>query len=78
MTNVAEKPVCEGCLEELDVFSVATGYGVCMECTEARHKAVLKHKCRCGRKKRESEVKSNGSRKWISCLRCLGQVRQIS
>jgi len=69
---------CEGCLKELSVLDSCRRYGVCLDCTEARHNAVLKRKCVCGNKKRESEIHKIGSRTWISCLRCLGQIKQLS
>ena len=69
---------CEGCLEELSVFDKCQGYSVCFECTKTRHKAVLKTKCVCAGKKRESSIHKIGSRTWISCLRCLGQIKQLS
>ena len=69
---------CEGCLKELSVFDMCQGYSVCFECTKARHKAVLKRHCVCGSKKRESSIHKIGSRTWVSCLRCLGQIKQLS
>jgi len=78
MDTVVEHP-CEGCLEEMDTAGRLMGYSVCMACVKARHRAVVKMKCCCGRAKRESDIKTNGAgRRWISCLRCLGKVRQIS
>jgi len=67
---------CEGCGQELGVFDM--GYDVCMECTKARHRAVINRKCSCGSKKRPSEIHKAYSRTWISCLRCLGQIKQLS
>lgn len=69
---------CEGCDKPLDPVSVSGGYTVCFSCTKARHKAVLRRKCCCGRQKRPTEVMRTGSRSWISCHRCLGQIKQLS
>ena len=68
---------CEGCTKPLHPVGDA-GYSVCMECTKARHHAVMKRKCCCGNKRQPTEVKKTYSRSWISCYRCLGQVKQIS
>ena len=67
---------CEGCGSELGVFDI--GYSICMECTKARHRAVINRKCSCGNKKRPSKIKRIHSRTWISCNRCLGQIKQLS
>ncbi len=52
--------------------------GPTMAVVMARHKAVKTHKCRCGKKKDPTDVKRIGSRTWISCFRCLGQIEQLS
>ncbi len=52
--------------------------GPSMEVVAARHVAVMCSKCRCGSKKDPTEVRSVGSRSWISCFRCLGQIKQLS
>ncbi len=52
--------------------------GPTMEIVVARHKAVVIGKCGCGKKKDPTEVRRVGSRSWISCFRCLGQIRQLS
>jgi hypothetical protein len=67
---------CEGCGKQLGVGD--TGYTVCIECTKARHRAVVNRKCSCGNKRRPTEIKRIGSRTWISCYRCLGQIKQVS
>lgn len=66
-------PGCKGC--ENDTYN-----GVCMDCTRARAKsATTRGGCKCGSKKVPSTVKSNGlGRSWISCDRCLGQIKQLS
>jgi len=54
-------------------------YTVCMPCTQARQKAAVSGgSCHCGRAKRPSEVHKHFSRTWISCLRCLGTIKQLS
>ncbi len=52
--------------------------GPSMEVIKARHMAVRLGKCHCGSKKDPTEVKSVGSRTWISCHRCFGQIKQLS
>ncbi len=64
-------PGCKGC--ENDTYN-----GVCMECTKARAKAAGGGGCKCGNKKVPTDVKKSGSRSWISCHRCLGQIKQLS
>lgn len=79
MVAIAEKTRCEGCEKFLPDMDIALGYYVCFPCTKARHKAVLRKKCVCKKaEKRESHIKRVGSRTWISCLRCLGQIKQLS
>jgi hypothetical protein len=77
-TITIELPECEGCLNPMDLMGYVAGYSVCLACTTARHKAVVRKKCSCGKAKRPSDIKKNGSRTWISCLRCLGQIKQLS
>jgi hypothetical protein len=43
----------------------------------ARHKAVLTHRCSCG-KLRDPVEKKAFSRHWLACLRCLGTIKQLS
>jgi hypothetical protein len=69
---------CLGCLGKLSLGDRVQGYDVCFECTKARHNAVLRRKCVCGVKRRPSIVYRIGSRTWISCYRCLGQIKQLS
>jgi hypothetical protein len=52
--------------------------GPSMDVVRARHRAVIERKCRCGNKRDPSEIKRVGSRTWISCLRCFGQIKQLS
>lgn len=70
---------CEGCGLPLNaafaaLVAVSDGHPVCMGCVRARHRAVVEGRCRCGRQRREIEVK-NEYRWWMSCQRCLGFVR---
>lgn len=52
--------------------------GPTIEVVRARHKAAVTHKCSCGKKKDPTEIKRIGSRSWINCYRCLGQIKQLS
>ena len=52
--------------------------GPSMEVIKARHLAVMRRKCCCGKEKDPSEVKGTGSRTWISCERCLGTIKNLS
>jgi len=68
----AGTPGCKGC--ESDTYN-----GVCMDCTRARAKhATSRGGCKCGKKKVPGEVKKVGSRSWIPCERCFGQIAQLS
>jgi hypothetical protein len=66
---------CEGCGAPLDARD--STYTVCYGCTIARAHAVQTKRCVCRSKQRLSGTHQTGSRKWISCLRCLGTVRQL-
>ncbi len=68
---------CTGCEKELNPVE-ALRWDVCLDCTKARHRAVVAGGCKCGRKARPTEVLRTGSRTWISCHRCLGQIKQLS
>ena len=74
--------ICEGCGKDLNPVVLAmcgSGPKVCNDCVKARHRAVVKRGCACGRKRRENpEVHKVGSRRWHTCFRCLGQTRQLS
>ncbi len=52
--------------------------GPTMEVVVARHKAAMTHKCGCRGKKDPTEIRRIGSRTWIDCRRCLGQIKQLS
>ncbi len=62
----------------IDKYSNETVYGPSMATVKARHRAVLTHRCGCGKLRDPSDVKRVGSRSWISCNRCLGQIKQLS
>jgi hypothetical protein len=69
---------CEACDKPLGVLE-AMRWTVCMECTVARARAVQKRRCVCTkRQQRPTDIKRVGSRSWISCERCLGQIKQLS
>lgn len=61
-----------------DKYSNETPIGPSMAVVKARHRAVMNRKCSCGKLKDPTEVKRIGSRSWISCNRCLGQIKQLS
>ena len=67
---------CEGCGERF--YNFFDRLAICLTCVKARHRAALALKCLCGRQARQSDVHRVGSRTWISCLRCLGSIRQLS
>ena len=52
--------------------------GPTMAVVMARHKAAISHTCKCGRQRDPTDIKRIGSRTWISCHRCLGQIKQLS
>ena len=70
--------ICEGCGDSFRNF--LDQHPVCMDCVRARHRAATTTRggCKCGRKARPTEEKAVGSRRWISCFRCLGQIRQLA
>lgn len=70
--------ICEGCGKGLGVVE-ASRWSVCLDCTKARHRTVYNGgRCTCRKKAVPTEVNRVGSRSWISCFRCLGQIRQLS
>lgn len=71
------RPRCEGCDRLLSPIE-ALHWSVCFVCTKARHRAVLARRCICGRRARPGPVDRIGSRSWVPCLRCLGQIRQLT
>jgi len=77
--------ICEGCGSPLNPVeammteaSTTCKVPICMACVRARHKAVLKRRCSCGKGSRPSQMHRMGSRTWTSCLRCLGTIKQHS
>jgi hypothetical protein len=74
---------CQGCQKELGAVE-ALSWGVCLDCTKARHRAVVNGgRCKCGNKAVRSddvmgEPNRVGSRTWVSCFRCLGTICQLS
>ena len=79
--------LCEGCGKPLDPITIAQcalgtnpKVNICFPCVQARAKTVANGgRCKCGSKRREnSEQHQIGSRRWYTCLRCLGTTRQVS
>lgn len=70
------KMICEGCEEEF--INIIDQHPICTPCVRARHKAVLARKCVCRSKKHTKECNNGMGRRWLSCLRCLGTVKQLS
>jgi hypothetical protein len=67
---------CSACTKELGAIE-ATQFSVCLPCTVARHKAVVKKKCCCrkvDKRPRTIDVKFRG---WVACDRCLGTIKQL-
>lgn len=74
MVNVPESMRCQFC-GNVDIF----GERLCTSCIRSRQQAVLKRKCVCPKRlQRPTDLKRIGSRSWVSCERCLGQIRQVS
>jgi hypothetical protein len=72
-------PDCEGCLKEMDTMGFLQGYTICMDCVKARHKTVLRlGKCVCRKADKRPRETGNKSRKWLSCDRCLGTIKQLN
>jgi len=70
---------CEGCDKPLHPLDLAQHWTVCMDCTKARHRAVMARKCVCGRKRRENpKLNRVGSRTWKTCNRCLMSTGNLS
>jgi hypothetical protein len=60
-----------------DKYSLETWNGPSMATVRARQLAAFGGKCKCGKLK-DPVLKQTASRKWLSCLRCLGTVKQVS
>jgi hypothetical protein len=67
---------CAGCDRPLGALE-AGRYTVCMECTRARHRAAHTKRCACGREARPVGPYRVGGRRWLSCRRCLGTIKQL-
>ena len=65
---------CEGCGRE---GYYPGEYAVCVGCVGARRRAAMTRRCACGKLRRETGVKQQGPRRFISCERCLGYVRGL-
>lgn len=77
MTTATTTSICTGCGKPLGAIE-ALYWEVCLDCTKARNRAFTNGgRCVC-RSKRPSELHKTGSRSWISCLRCLGTIKQVS
>jgi hypothetical protein len=69
---------CEGCGAGL-TRDEAARWRVCVDCTRARHRAVIaRGSCRCGKHARPGEIVTQGPRSWIPCRRCLGCVELVT
>lgn len=67
-------PLCEGCGCELGIRDLR--WMVCMDCTKARHRAVVARKgCTCGRKAKLGEPKARYGVVVRDCARCLSYQR---
>ena len=63
----------------VDKYSNETRLGPSMAVVKARMQvATRRGGCKCGKLKDPTEIKRAGSRTWISCHRCLGQIKQLS
>jgi hypothetical protein len=76
--------ICIGCdstLTPVEAAMATDGHLICMACVRARAKVATTGRghCTCPKRlKRPTDVKQIGSRRWISCERCLGQIEQLS
>ena len=77
MAETGQSYTCEGCGCALGVVE-AVNWGVCLDCTRARARAVGSGgRCSCGPKRRRERVVKTAIRSWMACDRCLGTVRQL-
>lgn len=69
---------CEGCGKGMTAAEAR--WPVCLDCTKARHKAVIaRGRCRCRREQRRpGDVVQQGPRRWIPCRRCLGMIEEVT
>jgi hypothetical protein len=64
---------CEGCKKDLDAFGLR--WGVCMDCTRARYRAVMNvGRCVCRRADRRPRDVRTAHRSFTVCDRCLGGI----
>ena len=49
-----------------------------MDVIKARHRAAVTGKCSCGVLRDPREVSNGLGRRWLSCDRCLGTIKQLS
>jgi hypothetical protein len=59
-----------------DKYELETWNGPSWATIRARQMAACGGGCRCG-KSRDPVQKFTGSRVWLSCLRCLGTIKQL-
>ncbi len=71
--SIAPTP-CDGCERPLGPVE-ALHWSVCLDCTKARHRAVLAGRCVCGPQRRPGSPVSSGARSWMPCRRCLAVIR---
>jgi hypothetical protein len=72
---------CESTLNPVEAAMATDGHLICMGCVRARAKVATSGRGRCTcpkRLKRPTDIKRIGSRAWIACERCLGQIAQVS
>lgn len=78
MTNT---PNCQACGTPVNAVEWALAaedhYPIHLRCVDARRRAVARRKCVC-RTRKYAVRKQVGSRAWLSCNRCLGQIQQLS
>lgn len=60
-----------------DKYEIETFNGPSMATIRARQRAACGGGCKCG-KLRDPVTKSNGIRTWLSCLRCLCTIKQLT
>jgi hypothetical protein len=60
-----------------DKYQLETWAGPSMATVRARQLSAFGGKCKC-RKLKDPVLKEMGGRKWMSCLRCLGTIENIS
>ena len=61
-----------------DKYAQETWQGPSMATVRARQRAAFTGRCSCGKLADPTEVKQIYSRKFISCHRCLGTIKQLS